>query len=129
MPHVAMLHDVDPKQTILDAIGDISGLTVMKNLIVVATYMRPNKTAGGIHLPAEHLKEDLYQSKVGLIVAMGAGAFVDDEKWNFEHKFKVGDWIIFSPSSTKQISLNKVPCRYLSDTSVEMGVDTPDLVW
>lgn len=39
MPYAPMMHDVDPKQKILDEIGDISKFEVFNNQILVAVYI------------------------------------------------------------------------------------------
>jgi len=60
------------KQEILDRLGDISQVEIAQNECLIATYMRPEKTAGGIVLPHQNLKEDQYQGKVGLVVKIGS---------------------------------------------------------
>jgi len=44
MPHMNMTHEVDPKKVLLDALGDIDDYKVFHNEIVVAVYIRPEKT-------------------------------------------------------------------------------------
>ena len=47
----------DPKQALLSHLGDISGLEVLYNNILVATYIEPEKTVGGVYLPDRSLQE------------------------------------------------------------------------
>ena len=61
MPSVAMVHDVDPKKALLDKVGDLSGIDVFGNDILVAVYKRPNKTKSGIILADSTLSEDKWQ--------------------------------------------------------------------
>ena len=62
MPHMNMEHSEDPKQIILDALGDISDYKVFHNEVIVAVYLRPEKTKSGIILPDGHRDEDRHQS-------------------------------------------------------------------
>ena len=82
MPHMVMTHDEDPKDAILAALGDIEKFKVFHNEVVVAVYLRPEKTKSGIFLPDSHRDEDRHQSKVGLVVKMGPEAF-DDPNGNW----------------------------------------------
>lgn len=132
MPHVPMLHEYDPRQMLLKEVGDISEIEVFHNQILVAIYKRPEMTEGGIVLPKEHLDEDNYQSKVGLILKMGPDACNDPEgRWytRDQDKLRVGDWIVYQPSAGWSLQVNKVLCRQLQDTSVRMRVQHPDAVY
>ena len=41
----------DPKQAILETVGDISGVHLLADMVLLGTYIRPQKTAGGIIRP------------------------------------------------------------------------------
>ena len=130
MPHMNMTHDVDPKQTLIDALGDISEYKVFHNEIVVAVYVRPEKTKSGIYLPDAHRDEDKIQGKVGLVVKMGPEAFEDPNgNWFKDVSVKLHDWVVFRPSDGWSITVNKVLCRILNDTSVRGRIGHPDQVW
>jgi len=130
MPPMMMKHDTDPKKELLDKLGDLNGIEVYNNAILVATYVRPKKTAAGIHLPDNVVKEDEYQGKAALIVKMGPDAFNDPSgAWFKGANLKVGDWIALRPSDGWSISINGTPCRMLEDTAVRMKIDRPDRVW
>ena len=45
MPAMLMDHDVDPRQKLLEEMGDISKVEVFNNQILVAVYLRPEKTS------------------------------------------------------------------------------------
>jgi co-chaperonin GroES (HSP10) len=128
MAHAAMLHDGDPAKKLLLDLGDISGIEVFQNQVLVAVYQRPEKTKSGLFLAKATLDEDQYQSKVGLVVLKGPQAFVDTAGWSFED-VEIGDWIIFRPSDGWATGVNGVLCRFLVDTSVKGRVKHPDLVW
>ena len=132
MPQIAMRHDVPPEKVLLKKLGDISELEIFNNQVLVAVYVRPVMTAGGIELPSSHVKEDEHQSKVGLVIKMGAEACEDPSgRWfrGISRKVSVGDWIIFRPSDGWPITVNKVLCRYLDDTNIRGRVPHPDSVW
>jgi co-chaperonin GroES (HSP10) len=130
MPFMVMEHDVDPAEKLRKEVGDISGFDIYNNQVLVATYMRPQKTKSGIYLPDSTTAEDQFQSKVGLVLKTGPDAFVDeDNKWFRDVNVSVGDWIVFRPSDGWNITVNNIACRILDDTAVRGKVDKPDRVW
>lgn len=132
MSKIAMLHEKDPKQALLDQIGkSVDKLNVLNTQILVAVYIRPEKTKGGIIMANKTRDEDRYQSKVGLILKKGPTAFVenDEKKWFGDLEFKEHDWIVFRPSDGWAITVNGVLCRMLEDVSVKMQIDHPDAVY
>lgn len=130
MPFMIMEHDVDPKKKLLEDIGDLSKVEIFNNQILVAVYLRPEKTKSGIHLPDSHRSEDRVQSKVGLVVKKGPDAFNDpDGKWFNGYTVNVDDWIVFRPSDGWSITVNGILCRILDDVNVRGRIDHPDCVW
>lgn len=130
MPAMQMLHEVEPSQDLWNKLGDISKMEVFNNQVLVALYMRPTVTKSGIHLTEQHVAEDIYQSKVGLIVKVGANAFQDDKgAWFKFQKMNEGDWVVSRPSDGWSISVNKVPCRIIDDVNIKARVDHPDQIW
>jgi co-chaperonin GroES (HSP10) len=71
---MVMEHEIDPKEKLLTDLGDLSGIEIFNNQVLVAVYIRPNKTKSGIILTDETVNEDRYQGKVGLLVGMGPAA-------------------------------------------------------
>lgn len=127
-----MVHLEDPKQKLLDELGEIPEGIVNLNKILVACYRRPEKTVGGIILTDRANDEDVWQGKVGLIIAMGPTAFQDDEANKFHGlKYEVGDWVWFVQASDgKACQVNGVPCRvFLAEGLLSGTVPSPDLVW
>jgi co-chaperonin GroES (HSP10) len=125
-----MQHDNDPKQDLIDRIGDIAELHLAHNLILVAMYIRPEKTASGLFLPDETRKEDEYQGKVGLVLKKGPIAFVDDAVNKFGgFDVTVGDWVGFRTSDGFQTSINGVLCRLLEDSHIKSKIPSPDYVF
>ena len=130
MPAMLMAHEVDPKDKLLEEIGDLSNIEIFNNQVLVAVYIRPQKTKSGIFLSDKTTDEDRYQSKVGLIIKMGSSAFKDPTgAWFNGVKFKVNDWAVFRPSDGWSITVNNVLCRIIDDINVRGRVDQPDRVW
>lgn len=130
MPFMIMEHATDPKQKLLDDIGDISAFEIFNNQILIAIYIRPNKTKSGIYLSDQSREEDKVQGKVGLVVKKGPAAFVDEtSEWFKDISVEVNDWVVFRPSDGWSITVNNVLCRIIDDTAVRGKVDAPDRVW
>lgn len=130
MPFMIMDHAVDPKQKLLEDIGDISNVEIFNNQILVAVYVRPQKTKSGIYLSDQSREEDKIQGKVGLVVKKGPSAFVDDaNEWFKDVSVEVNDWVVFRPSDGWGITVNNVLCRMIDDTAIRGKVDVPDRVW
>lgn len=134
MPAVAMIHESDPKAVLLDKLGDLSEVEVFNNQVLVAIYIRPEKTAGGIFLTESHRDEDKNQGKIGLVVRMGEQAFVSNDKWTFPD-IQEGDWVFFRASDGWAMTVNRgasdknVLCRMVDDTNIRGRVQHPDQVW
>jgi len=130
MPFMIMEHATDPKQKLLDDIGDISAFEIFNNQILIAIYIRPNKTKSGIYLSDQSREEDKVQGKVGLVVKKGPAAFVDEtSEWFKDISVEVNDWVVIRPSDGWAITVNNVLCRIVDDTAVRGKIDVPDRVW
>lgn len=130
MQQLAMSHEVDPKQTVLDTVGDLSGIEVMYSQVLIGIYIRPNKTRGGIILTDETRGEDRYQGKTGLVLKMGPLAFKDTADVEFHgQKVDVGDWVVIRASDGWALSVNKQDCRMVSDAGIRMVIQSPDSVY
>jgi len=127
---IAMTHTIDPKSVALTEVGDTSKIVVFNNQVLIAVYIRPERTKSGLLLSQGARDEDKYQSKVGLILKTGPDAFLDEDgRWFKNAAIGVGDWIVFRPSDGWNIEVNGRLCRMLDDTSVRMTIDHPDRVW
>jgi co-chaperonin GroES (HSP10) len=130
MPAMTMFHEKDPRDVLLEQIGDISEVELFNNQVLIALYIRPNKTKSGIHLTDRTTEEDIYQSKVGLVLKLGPNAFKDDEGLWFEDvNVDINDWVISRPSDGWTITINKVPCRIVSDVNIRGRIQNVDQVW
>ncbi len=129
-PTMQMQHDEDPRQLLLDKLGaSVKDVEVLHHYVLLATYIRPEKTKGGILIPQETQKEDTYQGKTGLIIKLGPTSFVDDGQAKFPVKCAVGDWVSFRVSDGWQLTINGHPCRLLEDTHIKMRVASPDAIY
>jgi co-chaperonin GroES (HSP10) len=130
MPHMVMEHSGDPKKALRDSVGDFEHFEIFNNQVLVAVYVRPEKTKSGIYIPDRNRDEDKHQGKVGLVLKMGPSAFVDDtEKWFKDISVDRDEWVVFRPSDGWGITVNNVMCRILDDTNIRGKVDHPDRVW
>jgi len=130
MVNIAMAHEKDPRETLMKEVGDLSGVEIFNMQVLVAVYIRPEKTKSGLFLSDKTRDEDRFQSKVGLIVKKGPSAFVDDEgKWFSGLDIKEGDWIVFRPSDGWNVTVNGTLCRMLDDMSIRGRISHPDQVW
>ena len=129
MPHMLMSHEEDPKQKLLDQLGDISDIELFHNQVLLAVYLRPEKTKSGLILTADHLDEDRYQSKVGMLIKRGPLAFEQDGNWFTGMTFNDLDWLIFRPSDGWSITVNGVLCRIFDDISIKGRAPHPDSVY
>jgi co-chaperonin GroES (HSP10) len=129
MPHMMMSHDEDPKNKLLEDLGDLSEVELFHNQVLLAVYIRPQKTKSGLYLTDKHTDEDRFQSKVGLLVKSGPQAFEQDGNWFSGVDFKDHDWLVFRPSDGWSITVNGVLCRIFDDINIRGRVPHPDAVW
>lgn len=121
----------DPKKAILESLGDLSQAvpSLFSGRVLVAIYIAPEKTSGGIMLPHSVTKEDVWQGSVGLVVKKGNMAFKDDDTHKFhEQDVTVGDWVVFRPGDGKRIQINGVDCRIIEDSMLDMIISDPAIV-
>lgn len=132
LANMKMVHTEDPKDTIRSKLSEdiLSNFTVFHNQILVATYIRPERTAAGLFLPEQTRGEDRFQGKVGLVMQMGPLAFQDDDRVKFHgQQVAAGDWVVYRPSDGWAVTINGVDCRVLSDTDIKMSIASPDAVF
>lgn len=129
MPQMMMDHEGDPRQKLLEELGDISEIELFHNQVLLAVYLRPTKTKSGLILTDSHVDEDRYQSKVGLLVKSGPQAFEQDGNWFSGLNFADHDWLVFRPSDGWSITVNGVLCRIFDDINIRGRVPHPDAVW
>lgn len=129
MPATAYAHTGDPREQLLKAVGDVSGVDIFHNQVLCAVYIAPEKTAGGIIRPQTNVDEDKYQGKVGLILKLGPRAFTSDATWQWPEDMGVGDWVFYRVSDTVGVTVNGQLCRVIDDVDVKGRLQHPDGVW
>lgn len=120
----------DPKKAIHDALGSaIDKIEPAGSLLLVGTYIAPDRSAGGILFSDRTMDEDLYQGSVGLVLKKGPTAFVDDAL-NVFHGYSVdiNEWVLFRYSSAWELHLAGVSVRFVSDTEIKGTVEHPGLI-
>lgn len=102
--------------------------------IVVAKWVRTS--AGSIVMAEQTKKEDRFQSKVGLILAIGDLAFVDDDRHDWAgFKPKVGDWVLYHFSDGNDFdyspkgTFDRLPCKMISEGDVQAILPRPDFAY
>lgn len=104
------------------------------NGVLVALFMRPDTTAGGIILTDETLKEDIYQGTTALVLKLGPRCFEDSEAltWTDSDRFKPDDWVLIRRSSAGgfRTRLNGVDCiHFENERGIKAVIPRPDLVF
>jgi co-chaperonin GroES (HSP10) len=120
-----MEHAENPAEKIAREMGDLSKVEMLFNTVLVATYLRPEKTASGVYLPDKVRDEDRFQGKVGLVMMIGPTAFTGEG----DVPVRPGEWIVYRPSDAWETMINGRLCRVLQDIHVKMRVPAPDVVW
>jgi hypothetical protein len=128
---IEMLADSgDQRETMKTLVGDLSGVKVMGNRVLVGIYIEPSKK-GNLWLGKETLKESVYQGTVGLVLKKGSQAFQDDPdnkiKFNGE-TVSEGDYVAFRAGDAKRCQINGLDCRFVEDTLIDMVVSDPNIV-
>ena len=121
---MVMQHNEDPKDEIWKAIGDLSDFQLFGNEVLVAIYIRPQKTSSGIFLTDNYRDEDKWQGKIGLVLKKGNTSLVDPTDM-----VEVNDWVLFRPSDGWGLTVNGVMCRLLDDRVIRGRPLKPDTVY
>ena len=144
-PKLAVEMGVRPAQSTVDAkaerkrlmgmiggeLGELKGF-LFGNHVMVAKWIRERASAN-ILAPEQTRREDGWQGKIGLVVALGPSAFVDDANYSFHGmNVSVGDWVWYSSNDgldqdyVPPGTLARVPLRTLRDVDIIGRVPRPD---
>lgn len=131
MRAIAEDFDSDPKKVLQKMVGKLDGeVEVLHSQILIAHYVRPAKSKGGIWMPDRQIEEDRFQGNIGLVLAVGPGSFKDDTVAQFHgKKVNPGDWVMFNPGDGQAFFLKEVPCRLFQDTRILMKITTPEFYY
>ena len=128
----ALAQAADPKKAILKAVGDLSEQEVFADLVLVGTYIRNERTAGGIIRPIDNVKEDEYQGKVGLVLKVGPLASDYDPTTGINDggiNAKIGTWVVYAIKDGWPVQINGTPCRFVPYSKLRMRITDPNLVF
>lgn len=130
-PKIAQISQSDdPKSAIIKAAGDLSRVTVNSDLVLVGTYIRPEKTAGGIIRPKENVEEDQHQGKVGLVLKAGPLAYADWEDDDARGKnAQIHTWVVYAIKDGWGLEVNGTPCRLIPYDKLRMQLPDPMMVF
>lgn len=118
------------KNLVLKSLGDLSGITLLADNVLVATYVKPRKTSGGIIMPDNTVTEDRYQGKIGLVIKIGEGAFKYVGGYKYEGTVpKIGEYVAFHTSDAREMGLNGVSVKFVPDSLVRMILPDPDICY
>ena len=128
---IANYHGNEQKAFVLKELGDLSRFRLNGNRVLVATYIQPKRSRGGIIFTDNQTEESIYQGKVGYIIKKGPLAFVDDDKTKFMgFTPDVGDWVFYRPSlAIMQLRYAGFDCRVFSDSDIAGDILDPEKMW
>lgn len=112
----------------------VAGIELLRNRVLVATYVGRAKSKGGIIIPNKTLDENRFQGKVGLILKLGPIAFDFGEELA-PVKPGVGDWVFYNPSDAGECGVQIVGsdqgvlCRRIFDDQIVGIISDPELIW
>lgn len=120
----------DQRQAIIDAVGDLAGIDVFSDMVLIGTYIEPEKTAGGIYRPVEVLQESEHQGKVGLVLKKGPIAYGDwEDDVSLGKNATLHTWVVYQASNTWKFQLNGVACSIVPYERLRFRVDDPTKVF
>ncbi|SRR6266849_1935892 len=120
----------DPRQAIGAALGDLDGIAVFSDLVLVGTFIRPEMTAGGIIRPKEVVQEDEFQGKVGLVLKTGPLAYADwEDPAERGEMAEIGSWVVYAIKDGWPVQINGVACRFIPYEKLRARVDDPKMVF
>ena len=128
---LAEYHDPeDQKRVILEKVNAVKVPQVFASDVLVATYVRPNKSKGGIIFTDKNLDENRFQGKVGLVIAKGPTAFKYDGAYPWEGPVpEVGDWVIYRANDAWENFFNGISVRWIDSDLIKGSIEDPTLIY
>jgi co-chaperonin GroES (HSP10) len=118
------------KDAINDRLGSLDGFDVLGDMVLLAVYVEPEKTAGGIIRPNSNVNEAKYQGKCALVLKKGPIAFKYDGNYPYEGPVpNVGDWVFLRVSDAWDIDIKGVPCRMVHSDLIKGIVADPTMIY
>lgn len=117
-----------PREALLSAVGKVDKVLTAK--VLVATYIMPARTKGGIIRIDSTIQESEFQGSVGLVIGLGPGAFKDDNIAKFNGVVpKLHDFVLYRPADGLALEIKQVPCRLFEDVDIKMIIQNPQDYW
>ena len=103
---------------------------VFHSQVLVAGYIKPARSKGGIIMTDRNVQEDRYQGTIFLVLSLGPTAFKDDSIAKFHGvNLKVGDWVMAVAGDGIAMDIKGLPCRLYQDTRILMRVKDPSIYY
>lgn len=119
----------DPKQALIDAVGNLSGVEVLSDLVLVATFIRSEKI-GSLIMPDSYIKEDEFQGKAGLVLKSGPLAYADWEEGDEQgQNARLHTWVVCAVKDGWPVTLNGTACRLVPYDKIRLRVADPALIY
>ena len=120
----------DQKAMMLAMLGDMSGQRVLGNRVLVATYVTPQVSKGGILFIDKRKDASRFEGKVGLVIKVSEVAFTYDGAFEWRGaKPEVGDWVWYRASDAPERWIKDVSCRTIEDDRIEGITDDPSSIY
>ena len=127
----------DPKGFLLDRCSVwLPTCEVMQNIVLCATYYLPDfevlPNGTKFYRTDRGHDEAVWQGKIGLVLAKGPLAFVDEPGLHIYFRgqnVEPGDWVQWNIHDARQETIDRVSCRYLKDTQIIMKWSDPRIVY
>ena len=119
---VELAQSKDIKKALIDGV-DVSQIETFGENLLVATYIRPERTAGGIIRPQDNIGEDEFQGNVVLVLQIGEGLSEDSEAKELLHQ-----WVRFGAKEGTRWRFNDIPVRDISIDRIRGTVKDPNKV-
>lgn len=125
-----LAHSKEQKKTALELLGDLDGLKVQANKLLVCMHIEPDMR-GSLFLDKATLRESIFQGTVGFVVKKGKLAFVDDEaSKTFFHGegAEIGEYVVFRAGDGKRVQIRGVDCKWVEDIAIDAIVADPNVI-
>ena len=120
----------DVRESLFKALGKLDHLVFHAQVLVATNPGEKYHSGTKILRTDKDLQENQFQGSVGMVIALGKGAFVDAPGAKFYgDSLKIGDWVLYRPADGLQLMIRQVPCRLLEDACIKMKVSDPSIYW
>lgn len=90
--------------------------------LLVKVFKREEKTVSGLYIPSVVQDKDMWNTRVGLVLAMGRSAY-DPSRFPDGPYCKVGDYIFYNRHDSSMCKINDHACALLNDDKCSLRID------